>query len=57
MINLVLATVLVVSAFLLIATLSECEDEKERHFNIGLVLWDLFAAVYNLVVYINNRGG
>lgn len=57
MINLVLATVLVVSAFLLIATLSECEDEKERHFKIGLVLWDLFAAVYNLVVYINNRGG
>lgn len=57
MINLVLATVLVVSAFLLIATLSECEDEEERHFNIGLVLWDLFAAVYNLVVYINNRGG
>lgn len=57
MINLVLATVLVVSAFLLIATLSEYEDEKERHFNISLVLWDLFAAVYNLVVYINNRGG
>lgn len=57
MINLVLATVLVVSAFLLIATLSEYEDEKKRHFNIGLVLWDLFAAVCNLVVYINNRGG
>jgi len=57
MINLVLATALVVSAFLLIATLSEYEDEKKRHFNIGLVLWDLFAAVYNLVVYINNRGG
>lgn len=57
MINLVLAIVLVVSAFFLIATLSECENEKERHFNIGFVLWDLFAAVYNLVVYINNRGG
>ena len=57
MINLVLAIALVVSAFLLIATLSECENEKERHFNIGFILWDLFAAVYNLVVYINNRGG
>lgn len=57
MINLVLATALVVSAFLLVATLSECEDKKERHVNIGLILWDLFAAVYNLVMYINNRGG
>lgn len=57
MINLVLAIVLMVSAFILIAMLSEMDDEKERWRNVRWVLWDVVLAVINLAAYLYNRGG
>lgn len=57
MINLVLAIVLMVSAFILIAMLPEMDDEKERLRNVRWVLWDVVFAVINLAAYLYNRGG
>lgn len=57
MINLVLAIVLMVSAFILIAMLPEMDDEKERWRNVRWVLWDVVLAVINLATYLYNRGG
>ena len=57
MINLVLAIVLMVSAFILIAMLPEIDDEKERWRNVRWVLWDVALAVINLTAYLYNRGG
>lgn len=56
MINLVLAIVLMVSAFILIAMLPEMNDEKERWRNVRWVLWDVVLAVINLTAYLHNRG-
>lgn len=57
MINLALAIVLMVSAFILIAMLPEMDDEKERWRNVRWVLWDVLLAVINLAAYLYNRGG
>lgn len=57
MINLVLAIVLMVSAFILIAMLPEMDDEKERWRNVRWVLWDVVLAVINLAAYLHSRGG
>lgn len=57
MINLVLAIVLMMSAFILIAMLPEMDDEKERWHNVRWVLWDVVLAVINLAAYLHNRGG
>ena len=56
-INLVLAIVLMVSAFILIAMLPEMDDEKERWRNVRWALWDVVFAVINLTAYLYNRGG
>lgn len=57
MINLVLAIVLIISAFIMIAMLFEMDDEKERWRNVRWVLWDVVLAVINLATYLHNRGG
>ena len=57
MINLVLAIVLIISAFIMIAMLPEMNDEKERWRNVRWVLWDMMLAVINLTTYLHNRGG
>lgn len=56
-INLVLAIVLMVSAFILIAMLPEMDDEKERWRNVRWALWDVVLVVINLTAYLYNRGG
>lgn len=56
MINLIMAIVLVVSALILIAMLSEMKDEVERWENIGWVICDVILAIINLLTYFHNRG-
>lgn len=51
MINLVLAIVLLISAFILIAMLPEIEDEREKQCNIMWVLCDVVLAMINLATY------
>ena len=57
MANLILAIVLMLSAFVLIAMLPEMDDEKERWRNVRWVLWDVVLAMINLVAYLYGRGG
>lgn len=57
MANLILAIVLMLSAFVLIAMLPEMDDEIERWRNVGAVLWDVVLAMINLVAYLYGRGG
>lgn len=57
MANLILAIVLMLSAFVLIAMLPEMDDERERWRNVRAVLWDVVLAMINLVVYLYGRGG
>lgn len=57
MINLVLAIVLMVSAFILIVMLPEIEDERERWRNVRWVMWDIVLAMINLAAYLRCRGG
>lgn len=56
MINLIMAIVLVVSALILIAMLSEMKDEAERWENIRWVICDVILAIINLLTYFHNRG-
>lgn len=57
MANLILAIVLMLSAFVLIAMLPEMDDERERWRNVRWVLWDVVLAMINLVAYLYGRGG
>lgn len=57
MANLILAIVLILSAFVLIAMLPEMDDERERWRNVRWVLWDVVLAMINLVAYLYGRGG
>ena len=57
MANLILAIVLMLSAFVLIAMLPEMDDERERWRNVRAVLWDVVLAMINLVAYLYGRGG
>lgn len=52
MANLILAIVLILSAFVLIAMLPEMDDERERWRNVRWVLWDVVLAMINLVAYL-----
>lgn len=57
MINLIMAIVLMLSAFVLIGMLPEMDDERERWRNVRAVLFDVVLAMINLVAYLYGRGG
>lgn len=56
MINLIMAIVLMLSAFVLIGMLPEMDDERERWRNVRAVLFDVVLAMINLVAYLYGRG-
>lgn len=57
MVNLIMAIVLMLSAFVLIGMLPEMDDERERWRNVRAVLFDVVLAMINLVAYLYGRGG
>lgn len=56
MVNLIMAIVLMLSAFVLIGMLPEMDDERERWRNVRAVLFDVVLAMINLVAYLYGRG-